>query len=132
MRSASRWSRLLKVVIALYYRKYGRAKYVGVYKMSTPSLLLRDLDLIHGVLSRHQASFELNDFFVNETLDPLVSKNPFLMVGEQWRQSRGMVSPMLTIAKVKAMFPTMKNTCDKLGLFVASHVEKEFEAKEVE
>lgn len=120
------------MVIALYYRKYVSAKYVGVYKMSTPSLLLRDLDLIHGVLSRHQASFELNDFFVNETLDPLVSKNPFLQVGDQWRQSRGLISPMLTISKVKTMFPTMKNTCDKMGLYVATHVEKEFEAKEVE
>lgn len=36
------------------------------------------------------------------------------------------------ISKVKTMFPTMKNTCDKMGLYVATHVEKEFEAKEVE
>lgn len=112
-------------------RKYPNANYVGVYKMSTPSLLVRNLDLVHNILSRNFASFEENDFSVNKELDPLVSENPFVKTGDEWKQGRSIISPMLTISKVKAMFPALKNTCEKLSLYLSTCVEQEFEAKEV-
>lgn len=113
------------------FRKYSTSKYVGVFKMSTPSLLVRDLDLVHNVLARNHTSFELNDFFVNKALDPLVSENPFLKVGDDWKEGRNLVTPMLTISKVKAMFPAIKNSCDKMRLYLSTCVDNEFEAKEV-
>lgn len=114
-----------------HFRNYPTAKYVGVYKMSTPSLLVRDLDLVHNVISRNFPSFEQNDFFVNRDLDPLVSENPFLKTGEEWKHGRALVTPMLTSSKVKTMFPVVKNSCDKLSLYLSTCANKEFEAKEV-
>lgn len=99
--------------------------------MSTPSLLVRDLDLVHTVMARSFTTFEQNDFFVNKELDPLVSENPFLKSGDEWKRGRAFVTPMLTIAKVKAMFSSIRNSCDKMSLYLSTCVDKEFEAKEV-
>lgn len=99
--------------------------------MTTPSLLVRDLDLVHSVMSRHFSSFERNDFFVNSERDALLSENPFIKTGDAWKEGRALVSPFLTISRVKAMFPGVKNACDKMSLYVSTFAEKEFEAMEV-
>lgn len=117
--------------LSLSSRNYPTSKYVGVYKLSTPSLLVRDLDLVNTVMARSFTTFEQNDFFVNKELDPLVSENPFLKCGDEWKRGRALVTPMLTIAKVKAMFPSIRNSCDKMSLYLSTCVDKEFEAKEV-
>lgn len=97
--------------------------------MSTPSLLVRDLDLVHNVMSRNFASFEQNDFVVLKEQDSLLYENPFCKTGTEWKEGRALVTPLLTISKVKAMFPGVKNACDKLGLYLSSCAEKEFEGK---
>lgn len=99
--------------------------------MSTPGLLVRDLDLVHLVMSRNFTSFEQNDFFVNGEQDPLLSANPFTRVGAEWKAARALVTPQFTISKVKAMFPAIKNACDKLGLYIATCADKEFEGMDV-
>lgn len=117
------------VTLSFHYRDYSNAKYVGVYKMSTPSLLVRDLDLVHNVMSRNFGSFEQNDFVVLKEQDSLLYENPFCKTGTDWKEGRALVTPLLTISKVKTMFPGVKNACDKLGLYLSSCAEKEFEGK---
>lgn len=99
--------------------------------MSTPAILVRDLDVVHNVLVRNFQKLEQNDFIVDEKKDPLVAQNPFLKVGQEWKESRARVTPQLTISKVKSLFPAIKNSCDKLCLYLSSSATKEFEAKEV-
>lgn len=52
-----------------YQRSYPTARYVGIYKVDQPAILLRDLDLIKEVLVTKFAVFNKNDF----ACDPEVS-----------------------------------------------------------
>lgn len=51
------------------YSSYPTARYVGVYKIDEPALLIRDLDLVRDVLVTKFNVFNKNDF----TCDPEVS-----------------------------------------------------------
>lgn len=111
--------------------QYPTTKYVGIYKMSCPTLLIRDLDLVHNLITRNYACFEEMDFQVNKKNDPLVAENPFLKVGQEWKESRALISPLLTLSKVKNTFPTIKDSCEKLCLYMNTCVDKDFDAKQV-
>ena len=53
----------------LFHRSYPTARYVGIYKVDEPALLIRDLDLIKDILVTKFTTFNKNDF----ALDPEVS-----------------------------------------------------------
>lgn len=107
------------------------AKYVGLFKMSTPALLIRDLDVVNNVLVANYQSFDMNDFFVDEKADPLVSENPFLKWGHAWRESRSQVSGLFTMAKVRQSHPLVAGTCEKLLDYIEQNRAGDFDAKEV-
>lgn len=56
-----------------FSRSYPSARYVGIYKMEGPALLVRDLDLIKDVLVTKFNIFNKNDFL----LDPKVKFKHF-------------------------------------------------------
>lgn len=37
---------------------------------------------------------------IKSDVDPLIARNPFLMTGEKWKESRGLLAPAFTSAKV--------------------------------
>lgn len=47
------------------FRSHPAARYVGFYKIGTPALLIRDLDLIKDILVTKFNSFNKNDFAVD-------------------------------------------------------------------
>ena len=63
-------------------------------------MLLRDLELIKDVLISNFSTFHENDFIVDEKLDPLISKNPFVMTGEIWKRGRSHFSQIFSPVKV--------------------------------
>uniref|UniRef100_A0A1B0D1R4 Uncharacterized protein n=2 Tax=Phlebotomus papatasi TaxID=29031 RepID=A0A1B0D1R4_PHLPP len=105
------------------YRSYPTAKYVGIYKMGTPAVLVRDLDLVRDVLVANFAHFHDNDFEINTTLDPLLANNPFTARGTEWKNIRNQVSPLFTTAKVRACFNIMKEVGDTLLEYLDSSPE---------
>lgn len=72
-----------------------------MYKvLNQPAILLKDLELIKDVLTVNFESFHDNDFVVNETLDPLISQNPFAAAGANWKVARTNMAPLFTLSKV--------------------------------
>jgi len=71
-----------------------------MYKLSQPAVLLRDLELIKDVLVSNFSTFHDNDFIVDEKLDPLISKNVFVMTGNRWKRGRSHFSQILSPVKV--------------------------------
>uniref|UniRef100_A0A6B2E7K6 Putative cytochrome n=1 Tax=Phlebotomus kandelakii TaxID=1109342 RepID=A0A6B2E7K6_9DIPT len=102
------------VVYEEIYRSYPTAKYVGIYKMGTPAVLVRDLDVVRDVLVANFAHFHDNDFEIDTTLDPLLASNPFTARGAEWKKIRNQVSPIFTTAKVRACFGIMKEVGNSL------------------
>lgn len=91
---------LIFLLIVLFSRSYPDAAYVGVFKMTAPAVVIRDLRLVQDILHTHFQSFSQNDFNIDENLDPLFAKNPFASPTEKWRLLRNQISPAFTLAKV--------------------------------
>lgn len=68
--------------------------------MDKPAILLRDVDLVKDVLTTSFSCFKDNDFVVDETVDPLISQNPFAARGPNWKVARSNMAPLFTSMKV--------------------------------
>ncbi|XP_020280495.1 uncharacterized protein LOC109853117 [Pseudomyrmex gracilis] len=82
------------------------AKYIGMYDMMSPVLLLRDPELIKTVLLKNFQVFP-NRRGLGDLNDPLFSKSLFSLQGEKWRNVRNLLSPSFTSSKMKNMFILM-------------------------
>nr|ANS06316.1 cytochrome P450 [Agasicles hygrophila] len=103
------------MVIRLYNESPG-ARYYGSYQFSTPTLLIKDPELIKLITVKDFDHFLDHRTFVPENADPLLAKNLFALKGEKWRDMRPILSPSFTSSKMKAIFILMsdcaKDFCD--------------------
>jgi hypothetical protein len=85
MLSADHYScRTLTCVLPNFFcKKLDGYKYDGVFKFGQPVLLIRDPELIKTVLVKEFNSFHDNDFQSDPEVDPLFSRNPFVLTGER-------------------------------------------------
>lgn len=81
-------------------------RFFGVYAITKPILMLRDPDLIRGILIKDFAHFVDRGIFVDEKTDPM-SVSLATMSGNTWKNMRAKLSPMFSSGKLKAMFSTI-------------------------
>lgn len=112
------------------YKQFNDVPYVGVYKMRTPSLMLKDPDLIRDILIKDFDSFSANDIDISKE-DTLASKNPFCQWGDEWKKTRGMLNPCYTGAKVKGMFPLIQHVGESLVSYVRDRKSETMEMKDL-
>lgn len=67
-------------------RQFKEYSWIGYYKTTSPSLMVRDLDLVKDMLIKDFSSFHANDMDFNN--DEILAKNPFMLSGEEWKASR--------------------------------------------
>ncbi|XP_020799743.1 probable cytochrome P450 6d4 isoform X4 [Drosophila serrata] len=97
-----------------------KERFVGIYLLFRPGVLVRDAALARRILAQDFASFHDRGVYVDEDKDPL-SANIFALRGQSWRSMRHMLSPCFTSGKLKAMFPTSEDIGDKM----VAHLQKE-------
>ncbi|XP_072763800.1 cytochrome P450 9e2-like [Anoplolepis gracilipes] len=85
------------------------AKYVGMYDLSRPVIVLRDPELIKSIALKHFDMFMDHLSFIDETQDSIFGKNPFVLRGDKWREVRYTLSPAFTSSKMKSMFKLMSD-----------------------
>lgn len=68
--------------------------------MGQPCLLIRDPDIIKNVLIKDINYFMENDVFVDKDNDPLISRNTFVLNGEEWKRARQFMTPNFASGKV--------------------------------
>lgn len=110
----------------LYYMN-PEAKYIGVYEFGRPVILIRDIDLIKSISIKNFDTFSDHRSFSDSSLDPLFGNMLFTMNGEDWRDTRAVVSPTFTSSKIKSMFPLMLNCAEDFAKYLAKLPEKERE-----
>lgn len=94
------------------YNAMPNERYVGTALFTTPTLMIRDIELVK------QITVKDFDHFVNhrggnmEDYDNLMGKNLFFLKDERWRDMRAVLSPTFTSSKMKAMF-TLMSECAK-------------------
>ncbi|XP_037827151.1 probable cytochrome P450 28c1 [Lucilia sericata] len=94
--------------------------FVGVYLMRTPQLMILDPQIVHEIFVTAFNNFEDNDVgkLIDRAKDPLIAKNPFLLMGEEWRLQRSLITPGLTSARIKQSYQNMQHVCQQLVTFI--------------
>lgn len=106
----------IAVVFKKIYDAYPNEKVVGVFRMTTPSLLIRDLDLVKDVLL-------IKDFdvFSNRGIsfsDKGLGNNLFHTDAEKWRVLRNRFTPIFTSGKLKHMMHLLEERGNKFIEYV--------------
>ncbi|CAH2061690.1 unnamed protein product, partial [Iphiclides podalirius] len=92
------------------YDQFPDEKVVGIYRMTTPSLLLRDLELIKHVLIKDFDCFSDRGLSLSEKG---LSNNLFFSTSDKWRVLRNRFTPIFTSGKLKNMIYLLEQRGDK-------------------
>ncbi|KAJ9580927.1 hypothetical protein L9F63_023899, partial [Diploptera punctata] len=96
------------------YWKLKGHKLGGIFKFRQPVLVLRDPEIIKAVIVKEFSSFQDNDFHSNINIDPLLGRNPFVLRGNIWKESRSKLTPAFTNMRLKPVFPVVQEVCSDL------------------
>ncbi|KAK9745093.1 Cytochrome P450 [Popillia japonica] len=106
------------------YRQFPNCKYVGIYHMDRPGILIRDPDIIEDVLVKNFSNFHDNDLEIKIEHDPIFGNNPFVLKGDMWKKKRIQHLSSVTPAKVKAMYPEIDACGDRMVSYLNKKIEK--------
>lgn len=97
------------------YHKYSQEKIVGVFRMRTPDVLVRDPEIIKTILIKDFDSFvDRGSEFSKKGL----GLNLFHTDGDTWRVLRNRFTPLFTSGKLKNMMYLMTERGDKFVEYV--------------
>ncbi|XP_034660237.1 probable cytochrome P450 28c1 [Drosophila subobscura] len=103
------------------YMKYRETdSYIGTYLLRSPKLLLLEPRLVYEVFVSAFRHFEDNDAarMVDTGKDVLVCCNPFVLLGNEWRQQRAIFSSLLTNGRIRTTHAIMQRVCRDLCDFI--------------
>lgn len=84
----------------------------------TPTLLIRDSELIKQMMVKDFDHFGDHRGFSLGDSDPFISKTLFSLKGKIWRDMRSTLSPTFTSSKMRQMYVLIKQTADGfIGFF---------------
>lgn len=95
------------------YKKYPNEPVVGLYRGTTPELVIRDLDIVRRILNVDFAYFHPRGLGRDPKLEP-VFLNLFHVDGDTWKLLRQHLTSTFTTAKLKNMFPLVVQCAEKL------------------
>ncbi|XP_064071987.1 cytochrome P450 9e2-like [Vanessa tameamea] len=91
----------------LYYT-FTKERFVGKYEFITPTLIIRDLELVKKITVKDFEYFLDHRGFLDEKVEPIFGRNIFVLKGQEWKDMRSMLSPAFTSSKIKLMIPFME------------------------
>ncbi|KAH1007938.1 hypothetical protein HUJ04_005109 [Dendroctonus ponderosae] len=101
--------------------KYDEYPFVGIFRATSPCLLVRDPEFVNRILVKDHKSFYNNDFNIDKKKDPLFGQNPFVLRNQEWRDTRHMLTPGFTGGKMKDIYPLIVGVAAKLVKFVENN-----------
>ncbi|XP_046392982.1 cytochrome P450 6a2-like [Ischnura elegans] len=106
------------------YDHIGDKPFVGYFHGSTPSIMLKDPEIIKHVLVKDFHVFVNRAFGLDEEVDPLNAKGLFNLRGQRWKEMRARLSPTFTSGRMKSMFPLMFKCAEELSESLARNIAK--------
>ncbi|KAL0110960.1 hypothetical protein PUN28_012777 [Cardiocondyla obscurior] len=95
------------------YNDYRDEPFIGIFDVTTPILIIKDLDLIKDILIKDFLVFGERGYNIHEKADPL-SQNLFNLDLDTWRPLRTKLTPVFTSRKLKEMFVLISECSDHL------------------
>ncbi|XP_075153331.1 cytochrome P450 6d3-like [Haematobia irritans] len=100
------------LALAEIYKKFHN-KFVGIYLLFKPTILIRDAELTRQVMTSAFEHFHDRGIYVDEEYNPM-SANLLSLKGQRWRSLRAKLTPSFSSGKLKAMFDTVDDVAQKL------------------
>ncbi|XP_072748026.1 cytochrome P450 9e2-like [Anoplolepis gracilipes] len=115
------------------YNYFPDAKYYGMMDGTTPCVFLRDPELLKDIMIKDFENFHDHRKFVDESIDPLFTKNVFSLRGDRWREMRNTLTPSFTASKMKFMFDLVSKCSHEFVNYLVDHPElyNEIETKQI-
>nr|QBA57467.1 CYP6AB10 [Heortia vitessoides] len=108
------------------YRKYPNEKVVGFYRGTKPELVIRDPEIAKRILVTDFQHFYARGLIPHKTVIEPLLKNLFFADGDLWRLVRQRFTPAFSTGKLKAMFPLITKTAEKLQVITEDIVNREY------
>ncbi|XP_011707164.1 PREDICTED: cytochrome P450 9e2-like, partial [Wasmannia auropunctata] len=105
------------------YNYFPDAKYFGGVDFFQHVLIVRDPELIKNIVVKDFEHFPDHRNFFDESVEPLFSKNVFLLRGDRWKEMRNTLSPSFTASKMKFMFGLLSKCSHDFVDYLIDHPE---------
>ncbi|XP_008557820.1 cytochrome P450 9e2 [Microplitis demolitor] len=115
-----------------FYKSASQHSMVGLYNVGEPELLIRDPELIKIIFQTNFTSFDKNGIEINPELDPLVSRNPFFLQGEEWKQERSILTNNMSSGKLKNMSLSVRDVCIEFKNYINKEMKSSGDGKSIE
>ncbi|XP_026324875.1 cytochrome P450 9e2-like [Hyposmocoma kahamanoa] len=96
------------------YNQFSDQRFYGLFTFATPTLMVRDIELIKKITIKDFESFLDHNTVINEKNDPLFGRNLVSLKGHEWKDMRSTLSPAFTSSKMKMMLPLMVEVGDRM------------------
>ncbi|CAH1401480.1 unnamed protein product [Nezara viridula] len=103
------------------YKMYPNEKFVGLYQLRMPSLLIRDPSLVKQCLIKDFDHFFDRGFHTDEEREPLTG-HLVSLTGTRWKLLRTKLTPVFSSGKIKQMFPLLLDCSDQLRDFIKTQM----------
>ncbi|XP_075213868.1 uncharacterized protein LOC142320079 [Lycorma delicatula] len=110
------------------YKNLEGEKFGGYFQLFTPTLLVRDTELINQILIKDFTHFEDHGPPQEKHLD-LFGLNLSNLCGDEWRAARHKLTPTFTSGKLKMMFEPIKKCSEEGVLFLRNKTGQDIEAR---
>ncbi|GAB0089202.1 Cytochrome P450 [Sergentomyia squamirostris] len=117
----------------VYDQFKGQYSFCGFFNLREPQYMILDPSLARDVLINKFKNFHDNTFseMTDTKKDRILSKNPFFLKGEEWKQRRTEISPALTSSRIKAMYPVIEDVCDRMKQYILRENKHAIETREM-
>ncbi|KAJ3637984.1 hypothetical protein MTP99_001399 [Tenebrio molitor] len=105
------------------YNDFPDASMVGVFRANSPTLIIRDPELIRDVAVKSFRNFQDNELIIDKKDDPLLGRHPFFIGGEEWRTTRVLLTPGFTSGKMKWIYPLLEDVSKQFIKFIEKRIE---------
>lgn len=115
-----------------YYKENEKHSMFGFYQFSTPTLLVRDPELVKSVLLTNFSSFHDNQMSIScPKDDALFTLNPFFSKIDTWKENRAPLKNAFSSKKLKSMLPLIEGASSKMEDYIKQKMTHEKEKLEL-
>lgn len=107
------YAKSLGDILKNLYEQFKGQPFFGAWMAFSPTIVLRDPELVKSVFVKDFMSFHDRGPYINEKEDPLAA-HLFFIRGTKWRNLRTRLSPTFTSGKMKMMFPILQKCSEEL------------------
>lgn len=103
MNGVGKTQHIMDVLQKVYDEGKGKDVVAGLYALTTPMMVVIDLELVKLITVKDFTNFVDRGMYVNEEDEPLTG-GLFSITGDKWRFLRHKLSPVFTSGKIKMMY----------------------------